>query len=805
MQLLLAFFIAAAIMTIFEIAKTFLFSGIELWLSHVMTILFTSAMAAIVFQQLSKQKELLSSLDHSRHMLDAVSRTQSNFISNAGHHKTFASLLNILLDSSTSEFGFIGEVLHDLDGSPYLLTHAISSVADSSESGSLYGRRYSQQGVELRSPISLIGDVITVGQPVIVNDPWQTHRAIGLPPGYPDVRTFLGLPLYMGNSLIGMIGIANRAGGYDKSLCDELSPLLATCASLISAHRSHLARNELEKRLNLTKTAVDKSKVPFFLLSPDGQLKEVNDYACLSMGYAREEMVGKYIWDFDPGYFPESISTAWDDLKKNGSITLESLHRRKDGTTFPVEMTTNYVAFGDEEYGFAFARDITEKKQQETRAWEQANYDMLTRLPNRRLLQDRLSQEIKKAHRTGLPLALLFIDLDRFKEINDNLGHAKGDLLLVEAARRISGSMRETDTVARLGGDEFTVILPEFGERLHLERIAQDIIRELGEPFHFENDAMGYYISGSIGITLYPDDAQDVDSLLRHADQAMYRAKAEGRGRFSYFTQSMQQEAREKLALTQDLRLALARGELHVYYQPIIDLGSGRIVKAEALMRWKHPQRGMVSPAVFIPLAEESGLAQQLGDWVFQEATACVVRWRKQFGRIIQVGINKSPMQLAQKAGQESWSDKLQKMGLPGNSIKVEITEGALLKDSPTVRMKLLNFQNNGIEVSIDDFGTGFSSLSYLKQFDVDYLKIDKSFISNLTEDKSDRALTEAIIVMAHKLDIKTIAEGVETEGQRDLLQTFGCDYVQGYLYSPALPEEEFVALLAREQASTGG
>lgn len=802
MRLLFAFLISAAIMTVFEIAKTLFVSDIELWASHVITIIFTAAMAAILSQQFNKQKGLLNSLDHSRRMLDAVSRTQSNFISNAGHHKTFASLLNILLDSSNSEFGFIGEVLHDADGSPYLLTHAITSMTGSGGAGTRY-RHYSQQGQELRDLMTLVGDVITVGQPVIVNDPKQTHRATGLPPGYPVMRTFLGLPLNLGDTLIGMIGVANRAGGYDKALCDELSPLLVTCASLISAHRSYLARKELENRLNLTKTAVDKSKMPFFLLSPDGRLKDVNDYACLSLGYAREELIGKYIWDFDPDYFPESRSSAWEDLKKNGTITFETQHRRKDGSSFPVEITSNYVAFGDEEYGFSFARDITDKKQQEARAWEQANYDMLTKLPNRRLLQDRLGQEIKKAHRTGLPLALLFIDLDRFKEINDNLGHAKGDLLLIEAARRISRRIRETDTVARLGGDEFTVILPEFGERLHLERIAQDIIRELGEPFRFENEAMGYYISGSIGITLYPDDAQDVDSLLRHADQAMYRAKAEGRGRFSYFTQSMQQEAREKLALTQDLRLAQARGELHVYYQPIIDLASGRIAKAEALMRWKHPQRGMVSPAVFIPLAEESGLAQQLGDWVFQEATACVLRWREQFGRTIQVGINKSPMQLAQKGREESWSDKLQKLGLPGGAVKVEITEGALLRDSPTVRMKLLDFQKSGIEVSIDDFGTGFSSLSYLKQFDVDYLKIDKSFTSNLTEDNSNRALTEAIIVMAHKLGIKTIAEGVETEGQRDLLQSFGCDYVQGFLYSPAVPEDEFVAMLAHEPALT--
>ena len=491
MQLLQAFFIFAAIMTIFEIAKTYLFSGIELWVSHVLTILFTSGMGAFLFHQFSNQKELLGSLDHSKRMLDAVSRTQSDFISNAGHHRTFASLLNILLDSSQSEFGFIGEVLHGTDGSPYLLTHAISSVTEDVGTSARY-RRYSQQGVELRDLMTLVGDVITVGQPVIVNDPRQTHRATGLPPGYPAVRTFLGLPLYLGSTLIGMIGVANRAGGYDKTLFDELSPLLATCASMISAHRSHLARTELEKRLNLTKAAVDKSKVPFFLLTPGGQVMDVNDYACLSLGYTREELVASYIWDFDPGYFPESRSTAWEDLKKNGTLTLETLHRRKDGSSFPVEVTSNYVAFGDEEYSFSFARDITEKKQQEAHVWQQANYDMLTGLAQPApVAGPAWTRKSKKAHRTGLPLALLFLDLDRFKEINDTLGHAKGDILLVEAARRISGSVRETDTVARLGGDEFTVILPEFGERLHLERIAQDIIAALGEPFDLDERCHG--------------------------------------------------------------------------------------------------------------------------------------------------------------------------------------------------------------------------------------------------------------------------------------------------------------------------
>jgi diguanylate cyclase (GGDEF)-like protein len=442
------------------------------------------------------------------------------------------------------------------------------------------------------------------------------------------------------------------------------------------------------------------------------------------------------------------------------------------------------------------AKSEIEREQQEALIWKQANYDTLTELPNRSLFHDRLEQETMKAHRTGLSLGLLFIDLDRFKVVNDTLGHGKGDVLLVEAARRISGCVRETKTVARLGGDEFTIILTEFKERMHLERIAQDIIQALAKPFDL-GDGDVSYISASIGITLYPDDASDLDELIKHADQAMYAAKAEGRNRFSYFTSSMQIEAQEKLVLTNDLRQALAQNELEVYYQPIIDMATGRITKAEALLRWKHPTRSMVSPVIFIPLAEESGLILEIGEWVFQEVITRIEHWLIKFGRIIQVSVNVSPIQF-EKTVRHMWMERLANSRLPAGSITVEITEGLLIKDVPYVKQRLIEFWDRGIEVSIDDFGTGFSALSYLKQFDIDYLKIDRSFVSNLIDNECDKALTEAIIMMAHKLGIKTIAEGVETEAQRNLLVAFGCDYVQGYFYSRPVPTEEFERLLAK-------
>ena len=288
---------------------------------------------------------------------------------------------------------------------------------------------------------------------------------------------------------------------------------------------------------------------------------------------------------------------------------------------------------------------------------------------------------------------------------------------------------------------------------------------------------------------------------MKHADQAMYAAKLGGRNRFCYFTPSMQQEAHEKMMLVHDLRQAIAKNELHVFYQPILELFSERIVKAEALLRWKHPKRGMISPSVFIPLAEESGLILEIGEMVFKRSIDLIDQCRRKLGHIVQISVNISPVQF-KHMNDYLWLDSLARLGLPGDCINVEITEGLLLQDSDVVQQNLLELRNNGVEVSIDDFGTGFSSLSYLKKFDIDFLKIDYSFVHQLTADATDRALVEAIIVMAHKLDIKTIAEGVETEAQKDLLAHFGCDYVQGFLYSTPVSQPVFEQLLFEQEQS---
>lgn len=518
-------------------------------------------------------------------------------------------------------------------------------------------------------------------------------------------------------------------------------------------------------------------------------------------GYELADVIGKDPNIFQSGRHKKAFyQKMWQKLLSEDHWQGEIWDMHKNGSIQAKWLNISVIRQSDERIYCYVAQfsDITEKKRLDELYLAQANYDELTRLPNRNLFKYQLNKEIRKSRRNGSLLSLLFLDLDHFKDINDTLGHAIGDKLLKEVSLRITKCVRETDTVARLGGDEFAVILPDVS-RSRIETIAQNIIQILNEPFILDQNQVEQYISTSIGIVLYPQDGVDIESLMKHADQAMYKAKLEGRGRFCYFTRSMQYEAFEKMILTHHLRNALGNNELQVYYQPILDLFCKRIIKAEALLRWKHPERGMIEPSIFIPLAEESGLIQEIGEWVFQQVCFDIKRWHNAFGYLIQVSVNVSPIQFKYFSN-HSWSASLAQLGLPGNSINVEITEGLLLKDASNVKDRLLEYRNAGIEVSIDDFGTGFSSLSYLKKFDIDYLKIDRSFISNLINNETDRALVEAIIVMAHKLDINTIAEGVETLEQQDLLIQFGCDYAQGFYYSEAISMEEFEKLLVNQQ-----
>ncbi|HSO46201.1 MAG TPA: EAL domain-containing protein [Rhodoferax sp.] len=445
--------------------------------------------------------------------------------------------------------------------------------------------------------------------------------------------------------------------------------------------------------------------------------------------------------------------------------------------------------------------DITERKTADEVVWQQAHFDALTGLPNRRLMRERLVQEMKKCRRNHLKLALLFIDLDHFKEVNDTLGHDRGDDLLVEAAQRIQRCLREVDTVARMGGDEFTVIITALSDESNLQGILPKLLNALNAPFQLGLDQV--FVSASMGVTVYPTDTLEVEDLLKNADQALYVAKAAGRNRFSFFTAALQEAAMQRAQLTHDLRAALSAKEFCMVYQPIVNLATGRIQKAEALVRWQHPQRGLISPAEFIPVAESSGLIVEIGDWIFAQAAAQVKAWRSHLHPEFQVSVNKSPLQFENPNPDHTpWIEQLRALGLPGESIVVEITEGLLLSNSSGVVEQLLKLRDEGINVSLDDFGTGYSSLSYLQKFAIDFIKIDQSFVRELTTDSTDLVLCQAIIAMAHALGMKVIAEGVETSEQRDLLAAAGCDFAQGYLYSRPVNAAAFESMvLGSEEA----
>ena len=511
-------------------------------------------------------------------------------------------------------------------------------------------------------------------------------------------------------------------------------------------------------------------------------------------GYKQDEVIGKTHRILKSGHHDDLFyEEFYRVLNSTGQWQGEFWNRKKDGGIYIewVTITAIYNADGTLHRHVSLSSDITEKKESEELVWKHANFDTLTGLPNRRMFRDHLEWEIKKVKRSDLSLALLFLDLDRFKEINDSMGHEMGDELLKEAAKRISACVRKIDMVARLGGDEFTVILSEIKDPVHVERVSQEILEHLAEPFQIADGMV--HVSASIGITYYPKDATLVDDLLRNADHAMYAAKNQGRNRSCYFTATMQEAASYRSQLMSDLRGALEKSQFKIYYQPITDLTTGMIDKAEALLRWQHPTRGIIQPSEFIHLAEETGLINSIGDWVFHEVANQSLKWRDKFGVNIQVSINKSPIQFQYKdnAG-EAWIKYLKKFDISGKNIAVEITEGLLLDASEDVSSQLLAFRDAGIQVSLDDFGTGYSSLAYLKKFDIDYLKIDKAFVSNLAPDSDDLVLCEAITVMAHKLGMKVIAEGVETKDQLKLLIRAGSDYAQGYLFSKPVPLHEF-------------
>lgn len=558
------------------------------------------------------------------------------------------------------------------------------------------------------------------------------------------------------------------------------------------------ARKKAEEKLLLSAKVFENTVEGIVVTDPHGTIEQVNPGFTSITGYSAEEAVGGNPRILKSDRHPQHFySQMWADLVKEGHWAGEIWNRRKNGESYPewltitavkneAGQTTNYVSI---------FHDITELKRQQDALEYQAQHDALTGLPNRILLGDRLHMALAQLERSGGKLALLFLDLDNFKTINDGLGHSVGDALLVELSRRLEKLLRSGDTLARLGGDEFLILLPEIESIDAASHIATRMLDALKKPF-CHGDAE-YFVTASIGLTIAPDDGTEGSKLIKNADMAMYRAKSMGRNNYQYFTPEMDVAAHRRISLEYKLRKAIEAQEFELFYQPLVNMGSGKILGAEALVRWRADGK-LVSPAEFIPLAEDSGLILPLGDWVLRTAARQARLWQDA-GHVLSMSVNISSRQFGGADLASTLREVLLDTKLRPGSLYFEITESMLMGDVAKAESTLLALREAGGAFFLDDFGTGYSSLSYLKRLPIDGLKIDRSFVRDITEDSDSRAIVTAIVSLARTLNLGLVAEGVETEAQRSLLASMGPIVLQGYLASPPVPAADFEALLARE------
>jgi diguanylate cyclase (GGDEF)-like protein/PAS domain S-box-containing protein len=571
------------------------------------------------------------------------------------------------------------------------------------------------------------------------------------------------------------------------------------CILSITRDISHL--RQTESSLLKLSLAVEQSPNTIVITDLDARIEYANQAFTTVTGYTLDEVRGKNPRFLQSGMTSkETYDDMWAHLTLGEAWHGELSNKRKDGSIYIEAATLSPVrqADGRITHYLAVKEDITNRKHNEARILQLSNFDLLTGLPNRSQLNEHLSYAIGFAQRSREKLAVMFLDLDRFKNINDTLGHSIGDQYLVEIARRLKHAVREEDTVSRLGGDEFILLFP--GADVDAAAlVASKLLETVRQPCLIEQHELTD--TASIGIALYPDDGLSAEELLKHADTAMNRLKQGSRNGYCYFTQEMQAHSVRNMQLLNALRQALARDELQLHYQPQVSLLDGRVIGVEALLRWNHPELGAVSPAEFIPLAEESGMIIPIGEWVLRTATRQMKVWLDSGLSPMIVAVNLSAIQFRQPALPELVTRILDETGLSAEHLELELTE-AVAMDDPQAAVEMMDkLHELGIRMSIDDFGTGYSSLSYLKRFKVYKLKIDQSFVRDLTDDPEDKAIVTAIINLASSLGMHTIAEGVETAGQLAYLRLQGCDEVQGYYFSKPLSAEDLEAYLCRQPA----
>ena len=533
--------------------------------------------------------------------------------------------------------------------------------------------------------------------------------------------------------------------------------------------------------------------------TPDKGLIYANDALARMFGYhdARELMsiAGPILYAN-----PRRRQELQQLLEEHGRYQNEEVeYQRKDGSRFYGVNSAFTVrdAAGVPMYFDGVIADITDRKRAEQQVYHLAHYDGLTGLPNRTLLRDRLGQAMNDARRRGAKLAVLFLDLDRFKTVNDSLGHETGDKLLKAVSTRLRESMRDSDTISRQGGDEFLLVLRDASDAAAVARVAEKLLETVARPYSIGEYEL--HITPSIGITLFPDDSTDLDTLIRNADAAMYHAKENGRFNFQFFTPEMNTRAYERLSLESSLRIAIERQEFTLHYQPQLDLRSGRIVGVEALLRWNRPDGSLVPPSIFVPVLESSGMIGTVGEWVLREACGQNRRWQLSGLPRLPVAVNLSAIQFNRRNMADAVAAILAETGLRAADLELEFTESAVMQDTREVTNIIRRLDELGVQLALDDFGTGYSSLSYLRRFHLDKIKIDQSFVRDISVDPDDAAITAAIIGMARNLKVNVVAEGVETREQFEFLRSHGCDAIQGYYFSKPLPADAFAAFLASD------
>jgi diguanylate cyclase (GGDEF)-like protein/PAS domain S-box-containing protein len=554
--------------------------------------------------------------------------------------------------------------------------------------------------------------------------------------------------------------------------------------------RAEEGRQRFEKIFHLSPTPT------CLTVLDDARILDVNEAFHSFFGYPREELLGRTSLEVGIHVDPAGRAALVRRLRAEGRLRNGELQVRvATGDIRNVLVSADVVDFMGDPCALVTFTDITDRKRYEARIEHLATHDELTGLPNRALMRDRIAQGLARARRAGLQVAVMFLDLDRFKVINDGYGHPFGDQLLRAVAQRLTELVREGDTVARLGGDEFLVLLLDLRRLADAYVVAQKILDALDGGISVGGREL--HVNTSVGVALFPQDGHDVDALITNADVAMYRAKELGGAVYQFFNSEMSRQTTRRVELETQLRGALARRELNLRYQPKVDLRSGRITGCEALLRWNHPA-GTVPPAQFVPVAEESGLIIPIGDWVLRSACAQVKAWHDEGLSAVPVAVNVSPRQFLRQDVVSWVMDALASTGLAPRLLELELTESLIAEDPDKVAAAMRQLRQHGVKFSIDDFGTGYSNLSYLKRFPVDSLKIDQSFVKNVGTAQDDEAISRAMISLAHGLRLKVIAEGVETEQQQDFLARHGCDEIQGHVFSPPLHALAFASLLPK-------